>query len=94
MELIDAGLMFLKVDIQSLNFNTNFEFFERNQVTYSLLNMYHWVPWNSVSNYVPIEGHKNESLTFCLRIWIWNIFPILWDQMCQNQILGKKYVSG
>ena len=41
MELIDAGLMFLKVDIQSLNFNTNFEFFERNQVTYSLLNMYH-----------------------------------------------------
>ena len=54
--------------------------------------MYHWVPRNSDSNYMPIEGHKNGSLTFSSQIWLWNTFPISRDQSSQNQILGKKYV--
>ena len=33
-------------------------------------------------------GCKNGSPTFCSRNWIWNIFPISWDQSSQNQILG------
>ena len=31
---------------------------------------------------------------FCSQIWLRNIFSILQDHSSQNQILGKKYVSG
>ena len=51
--------------------------------------MAHRVTRNSNSNYVPIEGCNNGSLTFCSRNWLWNIFPISRDQSSENQILGK-----
>jgi len=41
-----------------------------------------------------MKGRKNRSLTICTRFWLGNIFPILRDHLSQNQILGKKYVSG
>ena len=43
---------------------------------------------------MPMEEHKNGSLTIHSRIWLGNIFPILRDQSSQNKILGKIYVSG
>ena len=43
---------------------------------------------------MPIEGRKNGRLTFCSKNWLGNIFPISRDQSSQNQILGKKHVSG
>ena len=49
---------------------------------------------NLDSNYVPIEGHKNESLMFFLQIWFQNIKPIPHEHCTQNQTFGKKYVSG
>ena len=56
--------------------------------------MGHRVTRYSDSNYVPFERRKNGSLTFCSRNWLGNIFPISRDQSSQNQILGRKYISG
>ena len=55
-------------------------FFDGNQESYFHLNMSHRVSWNTDSNYVPMEGHKNGSLTIRTRNWLGNIFPISRDQ--------------
>jgi len=55
-------------------------FFDGNQESYCHLNMSHRVTRNTDSNYVPMEGPKNRSLTIHSQIWLGNIFPILWDQ--------------
>ena len=52
------------------------------------------VTWNLDSNYVLKKGGKNGSLTFCSRIWLWNILPISRDQSTESEILGKTHVSG
>ena len=49
---------------------------------------------NMDCNYDSIDGCKSGSLMFCSRIWLWNIFSISVDHSSQNQIVGKKYVSG
>ena len=49
---------------------------------------------NKDSSYMPMEGHKNCSLTISTRFWLGNIFPISQDQCSRNHILRKKYVSG
>ena len=49
---------------------------------------------NKDSSYVPMEGHKNSSLTISTRFLLGNIFPISQDQCFRNQILRKKYVNG
>ena len=77
-----------------LNLNTNFVFFDGNRESYCRLNMSHRVTRNTDSNYVPMVGRKNGSLTIRSPIWLGNNFPISRDQSSQNQILGKKYISG
>ena len=72
--------MFLKVHIQRLSFNTNSVFFNENQEGYCPLNMSHQVTRNLDSYYVPMEGHKNGSLTIRSRIWLGIFFPISRDQ--------------
>ena len=56
------------------------------------LNHPHRVFINSESNYVPMDGRKNGSLTIRTQIWQGNIFPVSQDQSSRNKILGKKYV--
>ena len=89
-ELWNAGWKLLKVDIPRMNSIRNFDIFDKNQGGCCRLNIVHWVTRNSESNYMPIKGCKNGSLTFCSRNWQWNFFPISWDQSSHNQILGKK----
>ena len=54
--------------------------FDENQESYCRLNQSHRVTRNMDSNYVPVEGSSNGSLTICTRIWLGNIFPISRDQ--------------
>ena len=65
-------------------------FFDRNQESCCPLNMSHRITQNTDSNYVPMEGGKNGSLTFCSWIWHANIFPISRDKSSRNKIWVKK----
>ena len=65
-------------------------FFDENRESYCRLYLSQRVTRNMDSNYEPIDGRKNGSLTFCSRIWLGNIYSISWDHSPQNQILGKK----
>ena len=74
-----------------LEFGHKFRIFLiKNQEIYCRFNVVLQVTRNSDSNYVPIEGRTNGNLMFCSRNWIWNIFPISWDQSSQYQIFFKK----
>ena len=55
-------------------------YFDGNQEYYCPLNMSYWVIRKMDSNYVPMEEHKNWSLTIHSRISLGNIFPISRDQ--------------
>ena len=44
-------------------------YFDGNQECYCPLNMSYRVTWKTYSNYVPMHGSKNGSLT--IRSWIW-----------------------
>ena len=68
-------------------------FFDRNQESYSRLNMSYRVTRITDSNYVPMEDNKKGSLRIRSRIWLGNIFPISRDQWSWNQILGKNDVG-
>ena len=94
------GILGCKVNVLESRYS-EFEFgkknlncYDKNQESHCCLNMGRRVTGNSDSNYMPIEECRNGCLTFCSQIWLWNTFPILWDQSSLNQILGKKYVSG
>ena len=69
-------------------------YFDGNQECYCPLNMSYWVTRKMNSNYVPLEEHKNGSVTILSRIGVGNIFPISRDQWKRKKILCKKYVSG
>ena len=68
--------------------------FDGNQECYCPLNMTYRVTRKTDSNYVPMQGSKNGSLTIRFGIWLENICPILREQSFRNKILGKIYVSG
>ena len=42
------------------------------------------------SNYVPMEEHKNGSVTIHSRIWLGNIFPISRDQLSRKKKIYAK----
>ena len=65
-------------------------FFVGNQESYCRLNSPHRVTRTVDSNYVPVEGRKNGSLTFWSRNWLGNIFFISRDRSSQNQFFSKK----
>ena len=93
-QFLDATRMFYKVNIRSINLNTNFVFFQwKSRELLSFLFGLASYPYMD-SNYELIEARKNGSLMFWCKIWLGNIFSISWDHSSQNQILGKKYVRG
>ena len=69
-------------------------FFDGNRESYCCLYSAWHVTWNMDSNYDPIDGRKNGSLMFFSQMWLRNFFSISREHSSQNQILGKKYVSG
>ena len=82
--------MFWIERIHSLNLNTNFVILVGNQASYCGLNLPHRVTRTTDSNYLPMEGRKNENLTFYSRIWLGNFFPITRDQSSRNETFCKR----
>ena len=64
-------------------------YFGGNQECYCPFNMSYWVPRKMDSNYVPMEAHKNVSLTIHSRIRLGNIFPISRDQSSRKKFCAK-----
>ena len=71
-----------------------FHYFDGNQECYCPLNMSYRVTRKTDSNYVPMQGSKNGSLTIRSWIRLWNICPISRDQSSRNKIFCKIYDSG
>ena len=69
-------------------------YFDGNQECYCPLNLSYQVPRKKDSNYLPMLGSKNGSLTVRSWILLGNICPISRDQSSRSKILGKIYVSG
>ena len=69
-------------------------YFGGNKECYCPFNMSYWVTRKTDSNDVPMEEHKNGSLTIHSRISLGNIFLISRDQSSGKEILCKKYISG
>ena len=70
------GILGRKVNVLESRYS-EFEFgkknlncYDKNQESHCCLNMGRPVTGNSDSNYMPIEGHKNGSLTFSSQIWL------------------------
>ena len=74
--------------------NTNFVFFNGNLECHCRLYCTQQVARNMDSNSDPIDERKKGSLMSFSQIWIRNIFSISRWHLPQNQILGKKYISG
>ena len=85
---------FRKYTFTSWIWTQTLHYFDGNQECYCPLNMSYRVAQKMDSNYVPMEQHKNGSLTIHSRIRLGNIFPISRDQSSRKKILCKKYVSG